>query len=151
MQGVTGSSPVVSTKQKRHPQRCLFLFGEALLDQLALLSLFALMLCNLAMFTLGSCANLVRIPSLTEYCVIRRVRPTNSKIQLSNLIIFLHRCLFIFLSFPLEMSIFLWYNNLAKQIEYFALGVFFLLWDNYTFFSHTLHYYEFGKNANSKV
>ena len=67
MQGVTGSSPVVSTKIKRTVLCRPFYFEEPLLKQLV-----------------PNGTILVCIPPSAVYCVIRRVRPTNSKIQLSR-------------------------------------------------------------------
>ena len=65
MQGVTGSSPVVSTKKEEVALAVTSSFLAKLrLEQLTHL-----------------CVNLVRIPPLAVYYVIRRVRPTNSRIR----------------------------------------------------------------------
>ena len=82
MQGVSGSSPLVSTKTKRHLKWCLFVLTGTVSNHLALSGLFAFGFANALCSHPVRARIVVRIP-LAEYCVIRRARPTNSKVHLS--------------------------------------------------------------------
>ncbi len=71
MQGVSGSSPLVSTKTKGTRSGAFLFLAGTVSNHLALLSLFAPLRFNLA-FVLGSRANMVRIPSKADESLLSR-------------------------------------------------------------------------------